>query len=520
MTKPLLLCILDGLGLNPDSRANAVAAARKPNLDWLMAKQPWTVVTTYGESVGLPAGQMGNSEVGHLNLGAGRVVEQWLLRISRALEGDFLAKSAEYRQLLKNVSGDKTLHLVGLYSSGGVHSSAEHLHLLLDKVHADFSGKIALHIITDGRDVAPQTAANDVATLQKRLTQYPRCSLTTICGRFYAMDRDKRWERIKKSYDVIVSGDGEQISDPVEYLNRSYAAGITDEFIEPAVMGGGTKVSSGDGVLFWNFREDRMREIVKALCVTDFEGFPREGIEPSGSAPFTGDRVLGFTEYDHSYHLPFLFPALEISNHLGETIANQGLAQLRVAETEKYAHVTYFFNGGKETAYAKEERALIPSPRDVKTYDQKPEMSAIQVCDTVLDAISSGKYQFIVVNFANCDMVGHTGSIKAATLAVETVDMCLGRIVDRLNKHGWQAIITADHGNAEQMVSYETNEPQTAHTTFPVPLILVGGPEGKALRLGGALCDIAPTILELMGLEQPKEMTGASLVVKEAQPIL
>lgn len=515
MRKPLLLCILDGLGLNPDSRGNSVAAARKPNLDWLMAKQPWTVITTYGESVGLPAGQMGNSEVGHLNIGAGRVVEQWLLRISRALEGDFLTNSPEYRQLLKNVSADNTIHLVGLYSSGGVHSSAEHLHLLVDKLHKDFSGKIALHIITDGRDVAPQTAANDVAELQRRLAQYPRCVLATICGRFYAMDRDKRWERIKKSYDVIVHGEGEQISKAVEYLKNSYAAGITDEFIEPAVIGAGNNVNAGDGVLFWNFREDRMREIVKALCVADFEGFPRS----SNDSPFTADRTLGFTEYDHSYHLPFLFPALEISNHLGETIANQGLAQLRVAETEKYAHVTYFFNGGKETAYANEERALIPSPRDVKTYDQKPEMSAIQVCDTVLDAISSGKYQFIVVNFANCDMVGHTGSIKAATLAVETVDMCLGRIIDRLNKYGWQALITADHGNAEQMVSYETNDPQTAHTTFPVPLILVGGPDGKTLRLGGALCDIAPTVLELMGIEQPKEMTGQSLIAREKERV-
>jgi 2,3-bisphosphoglycerate-independent phosphoglycerate mutase len=506
--KTTLLCILDGLGLNPNPLGNAVAQASTPCLDRLLQEQPSATLITCGERVGLPDGQMGNSEVGHLNIGAGRVVEQWLLRINRALAGAYLRENAAYQTFRQNTQNAPALHVVGLFSDGGVHSHSEHLTLLLRRLTEDFAGTIYLHLITDGRDTSPQRAGAQVAELVAELAALPgseRCCIATISGRFYTMDRDKRWERTKRGYDAIVHGQGTAAADPVAYIQASYASGTTDEFIEPAVFAY-EGVGPNDGIVLWNFRADRMRQIVRTLCVADFDGWDR------GEPPFTPERTLTFTEYDATFGLPYLFSELEIINHLGETVARQGLKQLRVAESEKYPHVTYFFNGGVETPYAGEERRLVPSPRDVRTYDEKPEMSAPGIADVVVEAIGSREFDLIVVNFANCDMVGHTGVLEAAIKAVETVDGCLQRILDALRAVDGQAVIIADHGNAEQMIHYEDGTPHTAHTLFPVPIILFGTESGTGVAEGGALCDVAPTVLELMHLPQPPEMSGKSLV--------
>lgn len=505
MKKPTLLCILDGFGLNPNPSGNAVAKAKKPIIDGLLASCPTSTLTTFGEAVGLPVGQMGNSEVGHLNIGAGRVVEQWLLRISRALQGSFLDQSAAYRGFLKASAPSKTIHVIGLYSTGGVHSHLDHLKLLIGRLTKDSpAANLRLHLVSDGRDVSPTSFRQDLGGLQSFLQAFPRCTIGSICGRFFAMDRDKRWERVQVAYDAIALGKGTLTSDLAAYVDGCYAKGVTDEFLDPAVTSV-QPISADDSFVFFNFREDRMREIVSALCAANFEGFTRTAPIP---AP---ERVLCFTEYDHSLHLPFLFAQLDIRNHIGEALAAFGKRQLRVAETEKYPHVTYFFNGGIEKPYQGEERKMIPSPRDVKTYDQKPEMSAHGVAELVVEGIRSGQYDFIVVNFANCDMVGHTGIVEAGVKAVEAVDACLGEILAALRAAGGQALIIADHGNAEQMVNYEDGAPHTAHTTYPVPVILVDYPVKVALRPGGALCDVAPTLLKMMGLAQPAEMTGVAL---------
>lgn len=504
MTKPTLLCILDGFGLNPNHNGNAVALAKKPVFDSLIKNYPHATLVTYGEAVGLPEGQMGNSEVGHLNIGAGRVVEQWLLRISRALAGTFLRDSKEYNAFLSATKESKTIHIVGLCSTGGVHSHLDHLKLLLTRLSQDNqSARIALHLISDGRDVSPTAFQSDLADLQEHLKALPRCSIRSVCGRFFAMDRDKRWERVEAAYNAIALGKGTVISDINKYVSDSYSKGITDEFLEPAVTT--TPFAPTDGLVFFNFREDRMREIVSALCAKEFSGFERSAPIPAA------ERVLCFTDYDHSLHLPFLFSQLEIKNHMGEVVAHAGIKQLRVAETEKYPHVTYFFNAGIEKAYDGEDRQLVPSPRDVKTYDQKPEMSAPGVAELVVEGLRSKKYGFIVVNFANCDMVGHTGVVEAGIKAVETVDSCLGQILTTLKSVGGQALIIADHGNAEQMVNYQDGTPHTAHTTYPVPVILVDYDKPVELRKDGALCDVAPTLLKMMGLPVPPEMTGRAL---------
>ena len=505
MTPPTLLCILDGFGLNPTTEGNAVAQAKKPIIDGLLKNYPNATLTTFGEQVGLPDGQMGNSEVGHLNIGAGRVVEQWLLRISRAFQGNFLRESKEYTTFIATTESAKTIHIVGLYSTGGVHSHLEHMKLFVKRLVEDNkSARIALHLISDGRDVSPTAFKNDLADLQTFLKGYPRCTVASICGRFFAMDRDKRWERVQVAYDAIALGKGTETSDLISYITESYAKGTTDEFLEPAVTSS-LKLEATDGLVFFNFREDRMREIVSALCAEKFDGFAR-------TAPLLPKaQVLCFTDYDHTLHLPFLFAQLEIKNHLGETIALAGKKQLRVAETEKYPHVTYFLNGGIETPYDGEDRKMVPSPRDVKTYDLKPEMSAPGVAELVMDGIRSKKYELIVVNFANCGMVGHTGVVPAGVKAVETVDSCLGEILKVLKEAKGQALIIADHGNAEQMVNYEDGTPHTAHTTYPVPVIVVDHAEKVELRKDGALCDVAPTILKMMGVAQPKEMTGRPL---------
>lgn len=499
-----LLCILDGLGLNENPEGNAFAAADTPTLDSILHTCPAATLKTHSQSVGLPEGQMGNSEVGHLNIGAGRVVEQWLMRIGRELQDGSLDDNAAYQSFLKQCQSSPRIHLIGLYSDGGVHSHKDHLHLLLADLRRRTSAPIALHIVTDGRDTSPTGFLKLLPELEQQLTHTADCSIATISGRFYAMDRDQRWERIEQAYRVIAEGKGPSVDSLSAYVEHSYAEGTTDEFIEPASIDS-TPIGPEDTVLFWNFRADRMREIVKAVALEDFSEFSR-GVAPTGS-----ERTICFTDYDDSYKLPHIFTTLSINNHLGAVVAAAGLTQLRTAETEKYPHVTYFLNGGIETPCPGEDRQIVPSPRDVKTYDLKPEMSARGVCDIVLKSIQERAHDLIVVNFANCDMVGHTGVLSAATKAVETVDACLGEILSALEKVGGQAIIIADHGNAEQMINYDDGSPHTAHTTFPVPVVLVGTPAGTTLKEGMALCDVAPTVLKMMGLDIPEEMTGTPI---------
>lgn len=494
-----MLCILDGVGLNPRTEGNAVALAKKPTLDSLFKNYPNNTLTTFGERVGLPSGQMGNSEVGHLNIGAGRVIEQWLVRINRELEEKTFTQSAEWKKLI-DCKGK--IHLIGLFSDGGVHSSSDHLYKLIEIFSALPKTNVVLHLITDGRDTPPQSAL----PLIKKLSLPKNVQIGTVCGRYFAMDRDTRWERVKKAYDAIVEGIGTRTESPSIDLQKSYDSGVTDEFLEPLIVGAYDGVQNEDYALFWNYREDRMRQIVRSLCIKDFNGFPRSFI------PFK-ERALCFTEYDGTFELPVLFHPIEITKTLGEVVSLAGKTQLRLAETEKYPHVTYFLNGGYETEYDGENRILIPSPRDVATYDLKPEMSAFGVTEALIKAIKEKKYDLIVVNFANGDMVGHSGKLDAAIKAVETVDACLGKALQALDEVDGGAIILADHGNCEQMIHYEDGSPHTAHTTHPVPVILYGKELAyKKLRQNGALCDIAPTVLECMKIEKPVQMTGNSLI--------
>lgn len=511
MTKnsPVVLCILDGYGLNPNPDGNSVALAKKPNIDHLLSTCPNTTLVTYGEAVGLPEGQMGNSEVGHLNIGAGRVVEQWLLRINNALKGDFLNFHMQYLKFLTNLKKNKVLHLVGLFSDGGVHSHLEHMYLMIERLKKDFlnhdpEAKIYLHLITDGRDTAPYAAGGFIKNLLLNIAAQPNIKIASIIGRFYAMDRDKRWERVQKATEALMKSIGKKTSDPLAELAACHESKITDEFIEPLILEE-KSIGPNESVLFWNFREDRMRQLASALCREDFEGLQRD-------FPLVSkENVLCFTDYDHTLKLPFMFDILEIKNHLGEWVSENGMSQLRVAETEKYPHVTYFFNGGIEKEYKGEDRKLLPSPRDVKTYDQKPEMSAGAVCEAVLEGITSGKYDLIVVNFANCDMVGHTGSVDATIKAVETVDTCVGKIVAALEPIHGKALFIADHGNAELMIDYTTRVAHTAHTKYPVPAIIYGCGDAIIANHNGALRDVAPTVLKMLNLPAPKEMSGKSL---------
>lgn len=506
MTKaPTVLCILDGFGLNPDTYGNAVLNAKTPNFHKLWNENPHATLVTHGERVGLPAGQMGNSEVGHMNIGAGRVVEQPLVRIGRELREDNLPKFPQYTQFLAATKSSKQIHLIGLCSNGGVHSHYEHLMLLVKRLRKDTDATLLLHLITDGRDTPPESSQKFIETLEHVTSKIPGVHIASICGRFHAMDRDKRWERTQAAYDVITFGKGLKFQSALEAVKTSHARGVTDEFIEASSLGD-YEMLPDDGVIFWNFREDRMRQIVSSICVSSLDGFTRARPIPSR------ERVLCFTEYDHTFGLPFLFEPQSLQNHLGEAVSKAGLTQLRVAETEKYPHVTYFFNAGIETPYPGEERTMVPSPRDVLTYDQKPEMSADGVTEVTLNALDSKKYNLIVVNFANCDMVGHTGIQEAAIKAVETVDTCLGKVADKVKSLNGHLLIIADHGNAELMINYSDETPHTAHTTFPVPVILVGGPVGITLRDDGALCNVAPTLLSLLKVSQPPEMTGVSLI--------
>ena len=510
--KPVVLMILDGYGLSEEKRGNAVGKANTPVMDDLMANYPFVHGHASGEAVGLPEGQMGNSEVGHLNIGAGRVVYQDLTRISKAIEdGSFFKNEALLKAMENCKKNGSTLHICGLLSDGGVHSYNKHLYAILEMAEKEGLGSVQIHAFTDGRDTDPKSGINYVKELEAEIKKIGVGKISTITGRYYAMDRDNRWDRVEQAYRCMTEGKGVFAFSPEMAVYQSYEDGETDEFIRPTVISSSSGkvhcVEDGDSLVCINFRPDRAREITRAFCDTDFNGFER-------------DKKLDlvfvcFTDYDETIGNKLVaFRKEEITNTFGEFLAAHGKTQARIAETEKYAHVTFFFNGGIEEPNAGEDRILVPSPKEVPTYDLKPEMSAPQVCDKLVEAIKSDKYDVIVINFANPDMVGHTGVEDAAIKAIETVDACVGRTVEAIKETGGVLFICADHGNAEQLVDYETGEPWTAHTTNQVPFILVNADPSYKLREGGCLADIAPTLIELMGMEQPKEMTGKSLLVK------
>ena len=500
---PTTLIIMDGFGLRHETEGNAVAAAATPRLEQFFQEFAHTELSASGLDVGLPAGQMGNSEVGHTNIGAGRVVFQDLPRISKAIDdGSFFENPAYVRAMDACREHDSSLHLMGLLSDGGVHSHLEHLFALMKMARDRGLEKVYIHAFLDGRDVSPTSGADFVARTVEKCRELGVGKIATVMGRFYAMDRDKRWDRVEAAYDAMVYGEGAAINPvPVAAVKNAYANGVTDEFVEPVICDPDGTVSDHDSVIFFNFRPDRAREITRAFVDPDFSGFTRQYF------PVT---FVCTTEYDATMpNVEVAYPRLSVRNGLGEYLSSMGLTQLRIAETEKYAHVTFFFNGGVETQFPGEDRVLVPSPK-VATYDLQPEMSADEVADKCVERIESGAYDVIILNFANCDMVGHTGVFDAAVRAVETVDTCVGRVVDATMKMGGIAMITADHGNAEVMTQPD-GSPMTAHTTNPVPFILCGA--GTELRKG-RLADIAPTILDVMGLAVPEEMDGQTLIVK------
>ena len=508
--KTHMLIILDGWGIGVDEPTNAVMMAHTPFLDRLQSSYPSTQLRCSGKDVGLPEGIMGNSEVGHMNIGAGRVVYQDLVRIDKAIEeGSFFENEALGAIMDAVAARGAALHLMGLLSDGGVHSQLAHLLALLDMAQQKGLSRVFVHAILDGRDTPPDGGVNYLKQLQDHIQAIGNGTVASVCGRYYAMDRDKRWDRVEKAYRLYSQGHGRAETDPVAAVKSAYNRDETDEFVQPLVMVDesgkpvGT-VTDGDGIIFFNFRADRAREITRAFTEKNFDGFERL-VVPALSGYTT------MTLYDEKFDLPVAFGPVHLEMILGEVLSRQGLCQLRIAETEKYAHVTYFFNGGEETPFEHEERCLIPSPRDVATYDQKPEMSAPQVADEVVARLDSGKYDFIVLNFANMDMVGHSGVMAAAVKACETVDRCLEKVVSKLWEKDGVALVTADHGNSEKMAGPD-GKPFTAHTTNPVRLLLLDDSR-KGVRLReGRLGDVAPTILELMGLEKPVQMTGQSLL--------
>lgn len=515
MTKPqpVLLAILDGWGAGPSSATNAVQVARTPNMDRWQATCPSTTLLAHNGAVGLPEGQMGNSEVGHLNIGAGRVVYQDYTRINRAIAtGEFAANPVLVETMDHLVRGGGALHLLGLVSDGGVHSHLKHLEALARLAADRGLTRVFVHAFMDGRDTAPTSGAGFLAELGHALDATGCGRVATVIGRYYAMDRDNRWERVHQAWQAMVDGTAPHTAtDPVQAARDAYERGETDEFIKPVVLTDHGRpvatINDGDTVLFFNFRADRVRELTHAFTDRTFDKFAAAR-RPRLAACVT------FTRYDKHFDLPVVFPPQSMTRILGEEVSRHRLRQLRIAETEKYAHVTYFFNGGREEPFALEDRELIPSPREVATYDQKPEMSAFAVTDTLLDRLANNDYGLVVLNFANGDMVGHSGIMEAAVKACEAVDTCLGRLVDRIMAMGGTALITADHGNAEMMEDPATGEPFTAHTSNPVPFIVVGDRyQGCRLRGDGALKDIAPTVLHLLGLPVPAEMEGTSLII-------
>ena len=503
--RPLLLCILDGFGWVPqETYGNAIAAAKTPYFDKLFASCPFTTIGASGMNVGLPDGQMGNSEVGHTNIGAGRIVYQELTRITKSIaDGDFFENEALVSAMRSAKENGKALHLMGLLSDGGVHSHNGHLYGLLEMAKRMGLTKVYVHAIMDGRDVPPDSGLGFIKELQAKLASLGVGTIASVTGRYYAMDRDNRWDRVEKAYAAFVYGEGNH-GTPVEVMEKSYAEGVTDEFVGPAVTCEGGRVAEGDSVIFFNFRPDRAREITRTFVDDAFTGFARR----YGRFPV---HYVCFTQYDATMpNVSVAFRPQVLTNVLGEYLAKNGKTQLRIAETEKYAHVTFFFNGGVEAPFEGEDRALINSPK-VATYDLQPEMSAYLVADECVKRIESGKYDVIILNFANCDMVGHTGVFSAAVKAVEAVDECAGKVIDAVLAAGGAVLLTADHGNADKMYDPDPEHPFTAHTTNPVPFLVAGLGDVK-LRQGGVLADIAPTMLKVMGLPQPEEMTGKSII--------
>ena len=503
--RPLLLCILDGFGWVPqETYGNAIAAAKTPYFDKLFASCPFTTIGASGMNVGLPDGQMGNSEVGHTNIGAGRIVYQELTRITKSIaDGDFFENEALVSAMRSAKENGKALHLMGLLSDGGVHSHNGHLYGLLEMAKRMGLTKVYVHAIMDGRDVPPDSGLGFIKELQAKLASLGVGTIASVTGRYYAMDRDNRWDRVEKAYAAFVYGEGNH-GTPVEVMEKSYAEGVTDEFVVPAVTCEGGRVTEGDSVIFFNFRPDRAREITRTFVDDAFTGFARR----YGRFPV---HYVCFTQYDATMpNVSVAFRPQVLTNVLGEYLAKNGKTQLRIAETEKYAHVTFFFNGGVEAPFEGEDRALINSPK-VATYDLQPEMSAYLVADECVKRIESGKYDVIILNFANCDMVGHTGVFSAAVKAVEAVDECAGKVIDAVLAAGGAVLLTADHGNADKMYDPDPEHPFTAHTTNPVPFLVAGLGDVK-LRQGGVLADIAPTMLKVMGLPQPEEMTGKSII--------
>ena len=510
--KPTVLMILDGYGLNDNCEANAVCEAKTPIMDQLKSQCPFVKGNASGMAVGLPEGQMGNSEVGHLNMGAGRIVYQELTRITKEIEdGDFFQNEALLKAVRNAKENNSALHLFGLLSDGGVHSHNTHVYGILELAKREGLSKVFVHCFLDGRDT-PTTAGKEyIKELNDKMKELGVGQVASVMGRYYAMDRDNRWDRVERAYNVMTKGEGNHAECPVCAVKDSYAAEKTDEFVEPtAIVKDGQPVGlieDKDSVIFFNFRPDRAREITRAFCDNEFTGFAREK-----RLDLT---YVCFTEYDPTIpNKDVAFHKVAIDNTFGQFLAAHGMTQARIAETEKYAHVTFFFNGGVEEPNEGEDRILVKSPK-VATYDMKPEMSAYEVFDKLTEAIRSGKYDVIIINFANPDMVGHTGVEEAAIKAVEAVDECVGKAVDAVKEVGGQMFICADHGNAEQLKDYVTGETFTAHTTNPVPFILVNADPGYGLREGGCLADIAPTLIELMGMEQPKEMTGKSLLIRK-----
>jgi 2,3-bisphosphoglycerate-independent phosphoglycerate mutase len=511
MKGPLCLIIMDGWGINPRSEGNAIALAKTQVLDSLSKEYPTTTLSASGLSVGLPKGQMGNSEVGHLNIGAGRIVYQDFTRISKAVEeGDFFRNQTILDAVSQVKANGSSLHLMGLLSDGGVHSHIDHLFALIDMAKRNGVERLFIHAFLDGRDTPPRSALTYMESTEAYIKRIGLGEIATVSGRYYAMDRDKRWERVKRAYDAIVLGEGMEADSPLKAVEDSYAREEGDEFVQPTVIKRNgapvARLSDRDAVIFFNFRTDRTREITRSLTHGNFDGFERRMVPALSS-------FVCMTEYDETFGLPVAFPPVKLTNIFGDVTSRAGLRQLRIAETEKYAHVTFFFNGGVEEPYPNEDRRLIPSPKDVPTYDLKPEMSAFEVTKEVLSCIESGNYDCIILNYANGDMVGHTGFLDAAKKAVEAVDACVGLVVNAVKGKGGKLLITADHGNAEQMIDYDTGEPHTAHTSNPVPFILVDDESKNARLREGILADIAPTMLEILGLPVPQEMEGRSLIL-------
>jgi 2,3-bisphosphoglycerate-independent phosphoglycerate mutase len=508
--KPVVLLILDGWGYRRQQKGNAIALAQPSNYARLMGEYPSTLLNASGERVGLPGGLMGNSEVGHLNMGAGRVVYQDITRINASIQSGEFFKKPLLLSLMQDAQKSR-LHLLGLVSDGGVHSHLEHLYALLRMARETGVRNVLVHAFLDGRDTPPTRGAEYLTALQRKMQEYGTGRLATVTGRYFAMDRDNRWDRIEKAYNAIVSGEGERAADPVKAVKKFYSRDITDEFMPPIVISApkgqaDANIHAGEPVMFFNFRADRARQITRALTESDLPAFPRRNFPEKL-------HYLCMTRYDKTFTLPYLFPPQELGHILAQQMADLNLKNLRVAETEKYAHVTYFFNGGVEKAYPGEERILVPSPK-VATYDLKPEMSAAGISETVVKAVEQGSFDVLIVNFANADMVGHSGKLEAAIKAVGTVDACLGEIYRAVREKDGAMIITADHGNAELMIDPATGGPHTAHTTNPVPFILVSdAAPSLRLRQGGALQDVAPTLLGVKGIPQPPEMEGHDLRV-------